>query len=175
MLANDAGAVTAVVVTGPAHGTLTLQTDGSFTYTPAAGYTGPDTFVYEAANPVGADLADVQLAVYPKPNQPPAAGDDVFATVQDTPLVITAAQVLANDSDPDGDTLSAANPLPLTNPDHGRLTVTAGGTTYTPDPGFSGTDTFTYAVSDGPSARRPPESRSGSGPPDRPKLTAVAA
>ena len=149
VLANDSGAVTAAVVAGPAHGTLTLQTDGSFTYTPEAGYTGPDTFVYEASNPVGADRADVKLAVHPQPNQPPVAGDDAFTTVQDTPLVIGATQMLANDSDPDGDRLSFASPLPLTHPDHGRLTVTTGGATYTPDAGFSGTDTFTYAVSDG--------------------------
>ena len=149
MLANDSGAVTAVLVAGPAHGTLTLHADGSFTYTPAAGYVGPDTFSYEARNPAGPDQADVALTVHPKPNHPPAAGDDAFTTVQDTPLVITAAQVLANDSDPDGDGLSSAGPLPLTNPDHGRLTVTTGSATYTPDAGFSGTDTFTYAVSDG--------------------------
>ena len=107
MLANDSGAVTAVLVAGPAHGTLALQADGSFTYVPAAGYVGPDTFSYEARNPAGPDQADVTLAVHPKPNHPPTAGDDAFTTVQDTPLVITAAQVLANDSDPDGDSLSS--------------------------------------------------------------------
>ena len=64
--------------------------------------------------------------------------------------MITAADVLANDSDPDGDPLTFAVPTPLTNPDHGRLTQTGPDTvTYTPQAGFSGTDTFTYAVSDG--------------------------
>ena len=150
VLANDSGAVTAVLVAGPAHGTLTLQADGSFTYAPAPGYVGAG--YVQSTRPATRrepDQADVTLTVHPKPNHPPAAGDDAFTTVQDTPLVITAAQVLANDSDPDGDRLSFASPLPLTNPDHGRLTVTTGAATYTPDAGFSGTDTFTYAVSDG--------------------------
>ena len=44
----DGDALTAVLVTGPAHGTLTLNADGSFTYTPAADYNGPDSFTYKA-------------------------------------------------------------------------------------------------------------------------------
>ena len=52
ILANDTDpngdALTAVLVTNPSHGTLTLNANGSFTYTPTAGYTGPDSFVYRA-------------------------------------------------------------------------------------------------------------------------------
>ena len=141
---------TAALVAGPAHGTLTLDPDGSFTYTPAAGYVGPDAFSYEARNPAGTDRAAVALTVHPAPNHPPTAGNDAFTTVQDTPVQLTAAVLLANDSDPDGDPLMLADPLPLTNPDHGYLTLTSGGgLAYTPDAGFSGTDTFTYAASDG--------------------------
>ena len=54
MLANDTDpngdALTAVLVTNPAHGTLTLNADGSFTYTPAGDYTGPDSFTYRASD-----------------------------------------------------------------------------------------------------------------------------
>ena len=53
MLGNDADpdaatTLTAVLVSGPAHGTLTLNADGSFTYTPDANYSGPDSFIYRA-------------------------------------------------------------------------------------------------------------------------------
>src|SRR5206468_1299872 len=53
VLANDTNpygaALTAVLVSGPAHGTLTLATNGAFSYTPAAGYTGTDSFTYQAS------------------------------------------------------------------------------------------------------------------------------
>lgn len=46
----DGDALTPVLVTGPAHGTLTLNADGSFTYTPTTGYHGPDSFTYAASD-----------------------------------------------------------------------------------------------------------------------------
>ena len=46
----DSEPLTAVLVTGPGHGTLTLNANGSFTYTPAANYTGPDSFTYRASD-----------------------------------------------------------------------------------------------------------------------------
>ena len=128
---------------------MTLNADGSFTYTPTAGFSGTDTFTYEASNVAGTDTATVTITVQPPPNQPPVAAADTFTTLQDTPLTITAAAVLADDSDPDGDPLRFASPLPLTNPQHGTITGSGGAAVYTPDAGFSGIDTFTYAISDG--------------------------
>ena len=59
-------------------------------------------------------------------------------------------EVLGNDSDPDGDKLTFASPVPLTNPAHGTINPAGpGAATYNPNPGFSGTDRFTYAVTDG--------------------------
>ena len=77
VLANDTGpGRTATVVTGPAHGTLAMNADGSFGYTPAAGYIGPDAFSYAATNSAGSAQATVTLAVLPPPLPPPVAADD---------------------------------------------------------------------------------------------------
>jgi hypothetical protein len=74
------------------------------------------------------------------------AVNDTFTASQDTALVITAPGVLGNDTDLDGDTLNA---VLVVSPAHGTLTLnTDGSFTYTPGPGFSGSDTFAYQVSD---------------------------
>jgi VCBS repeat-containing protein len=75
------------------------------------------------------------------------AGDDFFATMQDTALSVAAPGVLANDSDADGNPLSASK---LADPSHGTVTLNANGSfTYTPAAGFNGTDSFSYRASDG--------------------------
>jgi hypothetical protein len=77
-------------------------------------------------------------------NQPPVAGDDAATTDAGVPVTIN---VLANDSDPDGDTLTVTA---ATDPANGTAVVNADNTiTYTPDAGFTGTDTFDYTVDDG--------------------------
>ncbi|NNE71988.1 MAG: cadherin-like domain-containing protein, partial [Rhodothermales bacterium] len=79
----------------------------------------------------------------PPPNQAPSATDDVAQTDSGQPVTI---DVLANDSDPDGDVLSVSG---TTSPSHGTVTIDAGGLTYTPGEGFTGQDTFQYTVEDG--------------------------
>ncbi len=75
---------------------------------------------------------------------PPVAEDDFAVTQRDTAVAIA---VLANDSDPDGDTLSV---VAVTDPAHGSAAMGGDGTvTYTPDAGFAGADTFEYTISDG--------------------------
>lgn len=81
-------------------------------------------------------------------NSPPVANDDPnYTTDYQTPLTRTAAQgVLANDSDPDGDTFTAGG---ATNPPGGSVTLASDGSfTYTPDNGFTGNDTFSYTTTD---------------------------
>ncbi|MYF28073.1 MAG: hypothetical protein F4169_04290, partial [Gammaproteobacteria bacterium] len=78
------------------------------------------------------------------PNRPPAAGDDTATTAEGAAVAI---DVLANDSDPDGDALTVAS---VAQPANGTAAIQTDGTvTYTPKAGFSGQDSFTYAVSDG--------------------------
>jgi len=143
----DSSTLTAAVVTGPGHGTLTLNADGSFTYTPAANFNGTDTFTYRASDgSAQSNPATVTITVTPV-SDPPAATDDAYSTAEDTPLTVAAPGVLGNDTDPDSSTLTAAL---VTGPGHGTLTLNADGSfTYTPAANFNSTDTFTYRASDG--------------------------
>jgi VCBS repeat-containing protein len=80
-------------------------------------------------------------------NLPPIVMDDDVAVDEDSPLVVAAPGVLANDSDPDGDGLTAAV---VSGPSSGQLTLNADGSfSYTPDSNFNGADRFTYQASDG--------------------------
>ena len=81
------------------------------------------------------------------PNAAPTAVDDSYLTSEDAPLTIGAGGLLANDTDLDGDALTAAR---ISGPSHGTLALNAdGGFTYTPAASFTGTDSFTYQASDG--------------------------
>ena len=81
-------------------------------------------------------------------NQAPVAAGDAFSTAEDTVLTVPASGVLGNDSDPDGNPLTAV--LVGSGPAHGTLTLNAdGGFIYTPAADFAGSDSFTYRASDG--------------------------
>ena len=144
----EGDSLTASVSAGPSNGTLTLNSDGSFTYTPDADFSGTDTFTYVASD--GADDSDdvtVTITVN-EINDAPVSKDDSYEIDEDTILAIDAIYgVLGNDSDSDGDTLTAAL---VDEPDHGTLVFnTDGSFTYTPEADFSGTDSFTYTSNDG--------------------------
>ena len=86
-------------------------------------------------------------------NTAPTAADDAYAVVGGTTLTVAAPGVLANDSDPNGDPLTAVSPV---GPSHGTLTLNPNGSfTYTPAAGFTGPDAFAYRASD-PFAQSPP-------------------
>jgi VCBS repeat-containing protein len=150
ILANDVGAegaeLTALLFRGPDNGTLDVESDGSFVYTPEAGYLGMDSFIYAACDGDSmSELAAVTFLVG-SGNHAPVALNDSFAAAEDEPLVVPAPGILAGDSDADGDPLSivAGNPL------HGTLEMNADGSfTYTPEADFSGIDGFSYYVNDG--------------------------
>ena len=140
--------VSTTPVTTPTKGTVTLNPDGTFTYTPTPGKTGEDVFCYQVMDAQGLkDTACVTVEIVPNPvpgNDAPIAADDNTQTPKDQPIVIA---VKANDTDPDGNVLGS--PTKVTNPTHGTATVNADGTiTYTPTAGFTGTDSFQYSVCD---------------------------
>ena len=151
VLGNDTDAddnsLTAILVQGPTHGTLALSADGSFIYTPAANYNGPDSFTYKANDGIAdSNVATVSITVTPV-NDAPAAANDSYTVDEDTPLTVSGLGVLANDNDPDGNTLTAALVL---GPTHGVLSLNANGTfTYTPAANYSGPDAFSYKANDG--------------------------
>jgi PKD repeat protein len=246
VLGNDADpdgdALVASVVSDVTDGTLTLEADGSFTYTPHVNFHGVDSFIYLACDsgPL-CDTADVTIAVAPvndapvaaagpdqtvtagdtvvldgsgssdldgdlltfgwaltvpagsvaslsdpaavsptfavdvpgeytivltvddgnggsdtdtvvisataAPNTPPVAESDAYATDEDVPLSVAAPGVLDNDTDVDGDSLTAAVVVDVTN---GLLTLNLEGSfVYTPDADFYGEDLFTYVANDG--------------------------
>ncbi|MGI0485065.1 beta strand repeat-containing protein [Pantanalinema rosaneae CENA516] len=142
----DGDPLTAVLGSGPANGTLTLLPDGSFTYTPNAGFTGVDTFTYRANDGTldSANLATVTIQV----NAPPIANNNTYSTGNAAALSIPAGTgVLSNDSDLEGSVLTATI---VDNPTSGTVTLNPDGSfVYTPNTGFTGTDTFTYRANDG--------------------------
>lgn len=142
--------VTSTPLTPPSNGTVTLNPDGSYTYTPDPGFDGEDTFTYVTCDngvPSLCDTAEVSIEVVPitTGNEPPVAQDDAAQTQVDVPV---SGNVLINDDDPDGDNI-ILNLTPLTGPNNGTVTLFGNGTfNYTPDPGFVGTDVFTYSICD---------------------------
>ena len=135
--------ITAELAAGPAHGTVTLNGDGTFTYTPMPGYFGPDSFTYRAVSSTGAsEPATVTLLV----NAPPVAVGDAYSVNEDTTLTVGGAGILANDSDPEGSPLTT---WLLTPPTNGTLTLNADGSfTYLPAVNFHGLDRFLYRARD---------------------------
>jgi VCBS repeat-containing protein len=136
--------LTAQLVSGPAHGTLALNANGSFSYTPAADYNGPDGFVYKASD--GTNLSgDTAVSITVNPvNDAPVAQPDT-ATVDEGGTVNIA--VLANDSDVDAGTV--LTPAIDTAPVNGTATLNPDGTvTYVHDGGETTSDSFTYHVTD---------------------------
>ena len=143
----DGNTLSSVLVSTTSHGSLTLNLDGSFTYTPVASYDGSDSFTYKA-NDGTADSNTVTVSINVHAvNHPPVAVDDDYSTSQDTALEIPAwLGVLANDTDQDGDYLIA---VLVSNASHGTAALNSDGVfTYVPDAGFTGTDSFTYKASD---------------------------
>jgi FtsP/CotA-like multicopper oxidase with cupredoxin domain len=132
-------------VDGPTNGTLDLGSDGAFVYSPNAGFEGTDSFTYLADDGT-AQSAPATVTITVAENQPPQANDDSATTDFKEPVTI---DVLGNDTDVDG-TLDPAS-VTVTTPPAGRndTVVNADGSiTYTPAPGFRGSDTFGYVVRD---------------------------
>ena len=151
VLANDSDGdgdpLSVSIATGPAHGTATVNPQGAIVYTPAANFSGSDSFTYTANDGVAASAAATVAITVNAVNDAPVAVDDAATTAEDTAATV---DVLANDSDGDGDPLSVSI---ATGPAHGTATVNPqGAIVYTPAANFSGSDSFTYTANDGVAA-----------------------
>jgi hypothetical protein len=162
VLANDTGGSAVLCVSG--FDTTSLQgslgdpgvnPDGSFTYTPPPDFNGTETFTYDVSTlvagvcpppPASEGKGTVTITVEPV-NDPPTAVADTFTVLANRTLTIGAPGVLGNDSDVDGDPLTAVK---ASSPAHGSVTLAAdGGFSYTPNDGYVGKDAFSYRANDG--------------------------
>jgi VCBS repeat-containing protein len=124
LVANDTDAdgdpIFATLVSGPTNGTLSLEDSGAFSYTPNAGFSGSDTFIYQASDgQLDGNTATVTLNVHAS-NSAPVANGASYSVVHDQPLNLPLVEgsVLENASDSDGDPLTASV---VTGPAHGSL------------------------------------------------------
>ena len=134
-------------MSGPSHGSLTLNADGSFVYMPGTNYNGTDSFTYQASDSqTNSSTATVTITINPV-NDAPVANNDSYSINEDTLLTVSAPGVLANDTDVENDPLTA---VLISGPSHGSLTLNANGSfTYLPSTNYNGPDSFTYQANDG--------------------------
>ncbi|MGY6540173.1 tandem-95 repeat protein [Vibrio parahaemolyticus] len=128
---------------GPTNGTVSVNPDGSVTYTPNDNYVGKDTFTYVVTSGGVSESTTVNVDVTPV-NDAPVAKDDTAITDEDTPVTI---DVLPNDTDVDGDKLSIESAsVPK---EQGTVEVVNGKLVFTPAENFNGDAEITYIVTDG--------------------------
>ena len=150
---GDALTVNTTPITIPVGGTVVLNMDGTYTFTPTTDYVGEASFEYEVCDdgkPVVCDAAmvtiDVFNIIHPE-NNPIIGTEDNFTTEENAPIT---GSLTSNDNDPDGDSI-VINTTPLTTPTNGIVTINTDGTfEYTPTPDFFGMDEFVYEVCDVP-------------------------
>lgn len=150
VLANDTDpngdTLTASLVDRPANGSVNLNSDGTFTYTPRADFSGTDHFTYRVTDGFDYGNATVTITVNSVADAPVSAAES-YTVDQDRVLTISSAGVLTNDTDADGDVLTA---ILVDDVAHGTLVLNADGSfTYTPQAGYFGSDHFTYVADDG--------------------------
>ena len=155
VLANDTGGngpLSAVLAAATTHGTLSLSNNGGFTYIATNGFAGTDTFTYRATDGIStSSTATVTITV--TPDNPPVANNDSYSSLVNSSLNVPAPGVLANDTDPDGNSLTA---ILASGPANGTLILSNNGSFfYVPNNGFLGSDTFTYRANDGQSNSAP--------------------
>jgi uncharacterized delta-60 repeat protein len=135
------------VTSGPTHGELEMRQDGSFVYTPDPDYNGADSFTYILDNGSPSNPATVSLTIDPI-NDSPISSPDSYVLPDNSPLVVPAESgLLANDRDPDGQSLTVTLVDP---PESGNLTLQPDGSfSFAYDPATTAGVTFTYRANDG--------------------------
>lgn len=148
VLTNDTDAdggdtLTVVAASDGLYGTTLVNGDGTITYTPGANFNGTDAFVYVIDDGHGRLSFATATVTVAAVNDAPVAVADTFTVLKNGTLTFDPR---ANDTDADGDTLTITA---VTQGSHGTVAFTDTGITYTPDANYTGTDAFTYTVSDG--------------------------
>ena len=145
---GDTLSVSGFATTSTAGGTVSSNGDGTFNYTPPNNFVGNDTFSYTITDGNGGNAnALVTVVVTDQPNRPPTALNDSSTTDED--ISVTTVNVLLNDTDLDGDTLSVSG-FDAVSAQGGSVSSNGDGTfNYTPALNFNGADSFGYTISDG--------------------------
>ena len=140
-----------ILVSSSPNGTISLNTDGTYTFSPNQDFVGETSFEYEIcddASPSLCDVGRVTISVIADDfalNNKPNASPDHFITTENTPI---SASIIENDVDPDGDNL-IINLSPVSSPNNGALVIFPNGTfQYNPTNGFTGEDSFEYSICD---------------------------
>lgn len=129
-------------------GTVVVNADGSFSYTPATGYVGIDTFTYRIKDTPGLTATATVTIDVRDPNNPVANDDGIYVTRRNQSLTIAAPGVLANDTTGVGTLTTTAGTIGTTN--GGSVSMNSDGSfTYFPASGFTGIDTFVYTANNG--------------------------
>ncbi|WP_185152694.1 Ig-like domain-containing protein, partial [Fulvivirga aurantia] len=134
--------------TAAANGTLVINTDGTYSYTPNTNFNGSVNFEYQVCDDGSPALCDTEFVTIQVNaiNDGPVAVDDTQSVLQD---VNATGNVISNDSDPEGNALTVSSPGTFNFPGEGTLTIAANGAyTFDPEPAFLGTFTYTYTVCD---------------------------
>ena len=158
VLGNDLGTpgepLCAELVGSVRPGTLDFLADGTFLYTPPTAYVGTATFTYRLTNGVETSATNGTVTINVQNTSPVGGsngygGGDSYSTYPQRPLVVDFnGGVLANDTDADGDVLTAEILSPLSG--GGTLQLNDDGSfTFIPYDSFKGTATFTYKAKDG--------------------------
>src|SRR5207253_1683714 len=172
VLANDtdaeANTLTATKLSDPAHGSVTLNADGTFSYSHDGSETTSDSFTYKTCDngttngsPDGkcSGTATVSITVTPVNDAPAANNDSATVSLRGALTILdsTAASVLANDTDAEGNTLTATK---LSDPAHGSVTLNADGTfSYSHDGSETSSDSFTYKTCDNGTTNGSPDGK----------------
>jgi hypothetical protein len=147
----DLDTLTASVITNPSHGVLDTfnTTTGAFEYTPNLTYTGTDIFTFQVSD--GTTWSNSASAIINVSNQTPTGQNQSYSVQENQMLSVPAASGLLNGaSDPDsGQTVSVTGVGTPTDGTLNSYNTTTGSFVYTPDFGFSGTDSFSFQITDG--------------------------
>jgi hypothetical protein len=147
VLGNDDGAgltVDTPDTTSPAHGTLTVSSDGSFAYTPVLGYAGTDTFTYSDVDEFGRDSNTATVTITVIPPAPPTTSPESGTTPYDTPITLTAPTTTGV-----GPFTYALVTTPPSVDGAAGINPSTGAVTFAPAAGYSGhVPMFTYTATD---------------------------
>lgn len=142
----DGDALTYLIVGGPTNGTLGSVTDNHVDYTPNTNYTGGDSFTFKVNDGTAdSNTATISITVMPI-NDSPVANPDTVSVNEDATLVLAKWDLVGNDADVDGDSLTL---ISVSNATHGTVSIDVDSVVFVPTTNYNGTASFDYTISDG--------------------------